>query len=64
MDLMDQIDGVRFLGREWLLYLWYESERMGADDVEALRADNPRCRWCARPKSSSRRLAWTRSRST
>ena len=41
MDLMDQIDGVRFLGREWLLYLWYESERMGADDVEAMRADNP-----------------------
>jgi hypothetical protein len=39
MDLLEQIEGVRFLGREWLLYLWYESERMGVDDVEALRAD-------------------------
>ena len=38
-DLVDQIEGVRFLGREWLLYLWYESERMGAEDVEALRED-------------------------
>ena len=39
VDLVDQIEGVRFLGREWLLYLWYESERMGAEDVEALRED-------------------------
>lgn len=30
MDLLDQIDSARFLGREWLLYLWYESERIGA----------------------------------
>jgi hypothetical protein len=39
MDLVDQIERARFLGREWLLYLWYESERMGADDLEALRED-------------------------
>ena len=39
MDLLDQIEGARFLGREWLLYLWYESERMGAEAVQALRED-------------------------
>jgi len=26
MDLLDRIEGARFLGREFLLWLWYESE--------------------------------------
>jgi hypothetical protein len=27
MDLLDAIEGARFLGREFLVWLWYESER-------------------------------------
>ncbi|MFK7991228.1 MAG: hypothetical protein AB8I08_34750 [Sandaracinaceae bacterium] len=36
MDLLDKIEGTRFLGREFLVWLWYESERLeGVLEVDA-----------------------------